>query len=229
MVGMFLDAFDRYALMSTGHPVHIAPATPRDEERVRAFYERLCDISTRLRFFSIRRSIPERELQALVSVSTPSHVTMLASIGGELIGIGEYHVGTNPEEAEVAFAVGDDHHAEGVATLLLEDLAVIAASVGLRRLVAQTLPDNGPMRLVFGTAGLGRATHYEGGLVEFTMELDDMSGLLASAAEREAIAIGRSRDVAIAGEGRTTAWCQGAHSVDGPAKTDVWQSFTPLR
>src|ERR1700712_5153158 len=145
---MILQAFDRDALLSDGRSVHLAPARPADMSRVRVFYQRLGDESTRFRFFGIRRQIPELELQELVSVASPLHATMLASIGDELIGIGEYHVAPDREEAEVAFCVADDHHGEGVGTLLLEDLAVIAASVGLRRLVAQTLPHNGPMGLL---------------------------------------------------------------------------------
>lgn len=187
-----LQAFDRDALMSNGRPVHLAPARPDDVEQVRRFYRRLCDEATRFRFFGIRRTIPDHELEVLVSEPSPTHATILATVGDELIGIGEYHVASNPEEAEVAFAVADDHHDEGVGTLLLEDLAVIAAGVGFKRLVAQTLPDNGPMRLVFGTSGLQRSAHFDNGVIEFTMDLADMDSLIASAAVRRSTALLRA-------------------------------------
>ena len=116
----------------TGQPVDIDRAVPGDLEAVRGFYARLGDTSTYYRFFGLRRHIPEGELRAVVGESA-DHVTLLATIDHELIGIGEYIVGRRPTEAEVAFAIADDHHREGVATLLLERLAVIAHDRGLAR------------------------------------------------------------------------------------------------
>ena len=95
----------------TGQPVRIDRAGPADLDAVRGFYARLGDASTYYRFFGLRRHIPEGELLGVVGESA-HHVTLLASIGPELIGIGEFIIGKQPTEAEVAFAVADDHHRE---------------------------------------------------------------------------------------------------------------------
>ena len=76
---------------------------------------------------------------AVVSHEIPRHVTLLAWLDDRLIGIGEFIVGDDPTEAELAFAVADDHHHEGVATLLLERLAVVGRRCGLERLTARTM------------------------------------------------------------------------------------------
>ena len=89
--------------------LRIERAGSADLEAVRGFYARLGDASTYYRFFGLRRHIPEGELLGVVGESA-HHVTLLASIGSELIGIGEFIVGKQPTEAEVAFAVADDHH-----------------------------------------------------------------------------------------------------------------------
>jgi GNAT superfamily N-acetyltransferase len=108
----------------------------------------------------------------MVIQDVPRHVVLLASIDDELIGIGEFVVTDTPEQAEVAFAVADDHHREGVATLLLERLALAGRRCGLQRLVAKTLPGNHDMLLVFSTVGLAQQAHFADGIVEVTLDLD---------------------------------------------------------
>ena len=75
------------------------------------FYRRLDDESTYYRFLGTRRPLPEQELRDVVG-ATDRHVTMLAIAAGQLVGIGEYIVGNDPEVAEVAFVVADDHPAK---------------------------------------------------------------------------------------------------------------------
>jgi GNAT superfamily N-acetyltransferase len=182
------------ALLANGRPVDIAPAVPTDLARVRSFYERMSDTSSYYRFFGIRRALPERELQRMVAIDVPRHVMLLASIDGELIGIGEFFVTDKPDEAEVAFAVADDHHREGVATLLLERLAVVARRCGLHRLVAQTLPGNHDMLLVFRTVGLTEQTHFDGGVVDITLDLSTLDHLEAEAEIRHQLAVLHGRN-----------------------------------
>ncbi len=172
------------ALLATGRSVDIAPASAADVDRVREFYDRLSDTSTYYRFFGIRRALPEREVRAMVVQDAPRHVVLLASIDGELIGIGEFIVTDTPEQAEVAFAVADDHHREGVATLLLERLALAGRQCGLQRLVAKTLPGNHDMLLVFRTVGLAQQAHFADGLVEVTLDLSTLDHLEAEAEHR---------------------------------------------
>ncbi|MEO7370754.1 MAG: GNAT family N-acetyltransferase [Ilumatobacteraceae bacterium] len=172
------------ALLANGRAVEIAQACPDDFDRVRVFYEQLSDSSTYFRFFGIRRRLPTAELQSVVAQDVPHHVTLLASTDGELIGIGEFIVGSNLDEADVAFAVADDHHREGIATLLLERLAVIGRRYGLKRFVAQTLPANRDMLLVFRTVGLTEEAHFDGGVVEITLDLTTLDRLEVEAEMR---------------------------------------------
>ena len=64
---------------------------------------RISDTSTYFRFFGIRREIPEVELRNAVDPEVVEHVTLLASVDGQLAGIGEFIVGSRSDEAEVAF------------------------------------------------------------------------------------------------------------------------------
>lgn len=172
----------------TGAGIELSIACPDDLERVRQFYRGLCDSATYSRFFGIRRTLPEDELLRVVTPDLPSWMTVLASIGTDLIGIGQFVPGNAPDEVEVAFAVADDHHHEGAATLLLERLAVIAKRCGFHFLTALTLPDNTEMRLVFHTVGLPEHSRFddEDGVVHVRLDLAGIDTMHASSAARRA-------------------------------------------
>lgn len=177
------------ALLANGRAVQIAPARPADLGRVRRFYQRLGDTSTYYRFFGIRRALPECELTAMVCQDVSRHVALLASIGPELIGIGEFIIAATGDEAEIAFVVADGHHGEGVATLLLERLAVIARRCGVRRFVATTLAGNDDMRLVFRTVGLTQQSHFDGDVIDISFDLSSLERLEAEAEARYRLAL----------------------------------------
>jgi GNAT superfamily N-acetyltransferase len=183
-----LSAFDREAILRTGAAVHLAPARAGDEDPIAEFYRRLDDSSNFNRFFGIRRDIPFPELHELTAAPPTRCVAVLAWIDGEVAGIGEFHATDEPDEAEVAFAVVAAHQHEGIATLLLEDLAVIAEHIGFLRLIAVTLPSNGAMQLVFRTAGLSEQHQLANGEVSYAMDLSSLAGLRAGAEARAATA-----------------------------------------
>ena len=59
----------------------------------------------------------------------------------------------NPRDAEVAFVVRDDHQSRGLGAVLLEHLAAAAWERGLRRFVAEVLPNNRRCCRTFREAG----------------------------------------------------------------------------
>ena len=70
------------------------------------------------------------------------HVSLVAEVRGEVVGVATYERGDEPGEAEVAFIVDDEFQGRGVGMLLLEHLAVVASRHGVVRFVADTLPAN---------------------------------------------------------------------------------------
>lgn len=165
-----LATFDRDVLLATGRTVHIRPSRPADAPAVRDFYAHLSDRSRYLRRFG---SPPESsdDHQLLPGNDIYDRVSLLALDDSVVIGIGEYLEVGETADVEVAFAVADSHQHEGVATLLLEDLAVIARAAGFHRLVAETLSGNGPMLTVFRTVGLVEHVWHEQGQVHIEMDL----------------------------------------------------------
>ena len=95
-----------------------------------------------------------RELDRLTKVDYLDHLSLVAMLGGEIIGMAGYDRWTGSDEAEVAFITDDAHHGRGLATVLLEWLVVAAREVGFAALTAQVLPTNRSMLAVFHQVGL---------------------------------------------------------------------------
>src|SRR5262245_31628497 len=166
-----LAPFARDVLLATGRAVRVRPARPDDVADLGRFYAELSRPSSYFRFFGARSAVPEAELRRATMQDIVDHVTLVVDANDELIAVGEYYAVAGAEAAEVAFAVADAHHSEGIATGLLEDLGRIAREAGFRRLVAQTLPDNVGMQRVFRDTGLVHRRWFEDGVVRVSLDL----------------------------------------------------------
>jgi RimJ/RimL family protein N-acetyltransferase len=103
-----------------------------------------------------------------------NHVALVAVVEeGErsvIVGGGRYII-VQPGQAEVAFAVVDEYQGQGIGAALMRHLAAIARGAGLRRLMAEVLPENTPMLKVFEKCGLPFNTTREAGVVHVALEL----------------------------------------------------------
>src|SRR5579863_2637964 len=181
----------RYALLTDGGTVLIRPATPADTGAVRDMTAAMSPDNQYLRFFSLSPHNADGEARRVCRESGPDHAALLAWLGDRLVGVASYEAGPKPDVAEVAFAVPDDMHGRGTATLLLEHLVSIARERGVRAFMAEALAENRPMLGVFADAGLPVHRQVADGVVELTFPVpageDDRSldGYLDSVAARE--------------------------------------------
>ena len=160
------------AVLADGGPVHVRPIRPNDAEAHRAFFARQSEQSVYFRFFGHRSALPDREVTHFTSVDYHDRMAFVAFQNDDLIGIGRYDRLTGGDAAEVAFAVADEHHGRGLATMLLAYLAAYAATKGITRFSADTLTDNGRMLDVFQHAGFRReSATIEYGVAHLTFEI----------------------------------------------------------
>jgi acyl-CoA synthetase (NDP forming)/GNAT superfamily N-acetyltransferase len=175
-----------YALLADGTTVEIRPAAPPDFDAIKAMHEAMSPANSYLRFFSMSRTVAEREAGRLTREPAPDHAALLALASGQLVGTASYEVAHKPaprdarqdggvpelgDTAEIAFAVADGMHQRGIATLLLEHLVSLARAQQLRAFTAETLSENTPMLRVFSDAGLPATRHREGSVVMITIPL----------------------------------------------------------
>jgi acyl-CoA synthetase (NDP forming)/RimJ/RimL family protein N-acetyltransferase len=160
-----------YALLADGSTIEIRHSRPEDADAVREMHANLSPDNSYFRFFNLSSRAPDREAQRVCRPRGPDHVALLALLSGKLVGVASYEATEKPGRAEIAFAVADDMHRRGVATLLLEHLVSLARQRNLTAFEAETLPDNYAMQRVFIDAGLSVHKHLSDGVIELTFPL----------------------------------------------------------
>ena len=181
-----------YALLADGTTVEIRPAAPGDYDAVKAMHEAMSPDNTYMRFFNVSRLSAETEARRVCRDPVPGRASLLALAGGAVVGVASY-VGRrdHPEQAEVAFAVADDMHHRGIATLLLEHLVSYARSRGITTFTAETLTENKAMLGVFADAGLPVRRRFVEGVYQLTFPVPSeaagttLDGYLNAVAARE--------------------------------------------
>ena len=186
-----------FALLADGTTVEIRPAGPGDFEAVRAMHAAMSPDNRYLRFFSFSETNAGTEARRVCRAPAPGHGALLALAAGQVVGCASYEAADAGTSAEVAFAVADTMHHQGVATLLLEHLVSLARSQHIDMFTAETLGENTAMQRVFADAGLPCHRHRANGLVEVSIPFPRdgagtaLESYLETVGERE-----RSADVA---------------------------------
>jgi acetyl coenzyme A synthetase (ADP forming)-like protein len=183
--------FESDVVLRTGRTLHIRAIRPDDTERLLHFYANLSAASMHSRFFDIRT--PERALEFSPSeVDYDRNFGAVAEAGGELAGVAHYFAShTQPEVAEVAFAIADAAQGTGAGTKLLETLIAAAREHGITRFTADVLSDNGAMLNVFLGMGFEVKSRTDDGTVQLSFPI-------AATAAAEDLAAQRSQTAAYA-------------------------------
>ncbi len=173
------------AVLADGGTVHIRPIRLDDASAHRAFFGRQSEQSVYFRFFGPRSELTDREVTHFTTVDYHDRMAFVAFLREDMIAIGRYDRLAHGDEAEVAFAVADEHQGRGLAPLLLEYLATYAATQGITRFSAETLIDNRRMLEVFRTAGFRRDRRsIEYGVVHLAFDIEPTGESLAASEHR---------------------------------------------
>ena len=142
-----------------------------------------------LRFFSMSRQAGEQEARRVCRSPDAGHAALLALLGTRPGRRGQLraHRHAGPV-AEIAFAVADDMHGRGIATLLLEHLVSLGRARRVQAFTATTLPVNAPMLRVFADAGLAVRRRLADDVIEVTMPIPGATALGADSAYLDAVA-----------------------------------------
>jgi acyl-CoA synthetase (NDP forming)/RimJ/RimL family protein N-acetyltransferase len=180
-------------VLADGGTVLLRPLRPDDDDRLRTLYEQLSDESLYLRFFSAIPAPTATTLERRMPLDYRDHMILAAMLGDAMVAIARYdRLAGQDSTAEVAFTVRDDQHGRGLATVMLEHLAVIGRTNGVRRFVASVLPANRRMIGVFRDAGFEVSQHFGDGAIEVVLDIEPTPRSLAAVEGRERLAEGRS-------------------------------------
>jgi acetate---CoA ligase (ADP-forming) len=187
-----IHGMERDVLTMDGLSIHIRAARPEDgPELVRFHAEELSEASSSSRFLGAVRQLADRQVSEWASADGRRNATLLAEHDGLVVAVGLYR-GLDQHRADVAFAVADRLQHRGIATILLEDLAVVARRAGYTHLVAETRPSNTAMHAVFRDFGLAYDITLHDGIHDVVMPLGDGHNLEAWARKRDRLATAAS-------------------------------------
>lgn len=172
-------------VLGDGSSALLRPIRPDDAPALQAFHQRQSADSRYYRYFSPKPELSDAELTRFTTVDFVDRAAFVVEDRGELIGWGSYERWKNRGDAEVAFQVDDGHQGQGIATLLLEHLAAVAADNGIEQFTAQTLADNRGMLAVFAKAGWPLHRRFDSGVIDVDFPLVDTDEFIDSVERRE--------------------------------------------
>jgi L-amino acid N-acyltransferase YncA len=147
-------------LLRDGRSVAIRAAESSDLPDLRRFLAGLSLQAKRFRFFS--GGVDPARIAGAIGATGPDRFGLVALDREGRIVAHALCIELGAGRAEIAVEVADDLHGQGLGTILLERLAQEAERRGVRRLVAEVLPENREMLEVFHDGFDAHVTFHEG-------------------------------------------------------------------
>jgi GNAT superfamily N-acetyltransferase len=119
-------------------------------------------------------AVPSGKRAFFLNIDFASHVAIVAEIaedGRSVIGGGERYIVVQPGSAEIAFVVVDAYQDQGIGTILMRHLAVLARDGSLKELVAEVLPENTAMLKLFKKFGFRTDSKKSPQVAHLTLQL----------------------------------------------------------
>jgi GNAT superfamily N-acetyltransferase len=131
-----------------------------------------------LRFFQPKPRITDQELKYLTEVDFINHVALVAVAEiddkAKVIGGGRYVISDHAAKilrAEIAFMVHDRYQGQGIGTLIMKHLLVIARDRRISQFEAEVLAENAKMLAVFSRTKLPMKVSHADGVLHVTLTL----------------------------------------------------------
>jgi acetyl coenzyme A synthetase (ADP forming)-like protein len=180
-------------ILRNGSTLRLRAPTRHDAGAVAAFFRGLSEHSSYLRFHGLR-AVDDELVAHFLEPDWGNRgvlVGTLAAFDGDerIVAVGEYDRLRDPAAAEAAFAVADELQGHGIGTRLLERLAALASEQGIKRFVAEVLPENRAMLGVFEGAGLEVTRELEGGEFEVCFPIASTEQYQSRVDERDHLAV----------------------------------------
>ena len=171
--GIYPEELETWRTTKTGLNLFLRPIKISDEPLLKDFLYSLSDKSIYRRFMSQRFHMPHEFIQELVVIDYTREMAILALVGEtpneKVVGVGRYFIDPQTHTAEVAFAVRDDFHNQGIGSELLSYLTYLAKRQGLLGFTAEVFAENTPMLHVFEKGGFDIQKRTIAGLCELKL------------------------------------------------------------
>ncbi len=176
-----------------GKTVWFRPLKPTDERRLKdLFYSQSLETTYR-RYGLPLKSLSEKQFQELVAIDYRNSMAIAAFVREgareKMIAVGRYYADSIGDSAEAAFTVRDDFHRHGIGTFLVDYLAWIAETRGLKGFHAEIAEANpGMLRVLKGRFNRVEESKFDADGVRVRVRFADRKGRGNPAAEENSAA-----------------------------------------
>jgi len=149
----------------TAVPVRFRPLDNGEVAPILDVFKGMSARSRALRFLAPTPRLTAGMLRLLSDVDPQRHVATVAQVDGRAVGLGSFvRHAHDPTTADLALAVVDRHHRQGIGRSLLRVLTAQAARLGVTAFAVTVDPHNGPALALL--RGAGADAWYDDGSVE---------------------------------------------------------------
>jgi len=202
--------YESDTLLRDGSTLRLRPIRPDDVAALMEFHTRLSPRSVYFRFFSPLPELSREKATQLCTVDYNNTFALVGEHAGRIVAVARYYRNDEVHDrAEVAFLTEDALQGRGIATRMLERLAVIACENGVKTFEAYVLGDNRKMIDVFLNTGFQVERRLDGGVFYITFPITPTPELEEKLARRGQAAASASmkvffepKSVAVVGAGR---------------------------
>ena len=175
-------------ILRDGATLRLRPPLAADTEGMLDFFSRLSDRSRYLRFHGFP-ALGQKLVTPFLDPDWDERGALIGCFEGRIVALANYARLRDRCAAEVAFTVDDEFQGRGIGTRLLEQLVELAASVGIEEFVAEVLPENRSMLVVFRDAGFDVVRELEGGELEIRFPIASTGHYRDQVAARNHVAV----------------------------------------
>jgi acetyl coenzyme A synthetase (ADP forming)-like protein len=175
-------------VLRDGSTMRFRPPEQADAPALLEFFRGLSDRSLYLRFHG-RPTVDRRLVEPVLDPDWAERGALIGTKDDLIVALASYVRLREARTAEVAFAVADEFQGRGIATRLLERLALLASAVGIEEFVAEVMAGNNAMLGVFAYAGFMVSRSTAAGETEVRLGLQTTEALRSRIDERDHIAV----------------------------------------
>ena len=175
-------------ILRDGTTLRLRPPLASDADALLDFMSRLSDRSRYMRFHGFPHLAPQL-VAPFLDPDWEERGALIGCFEGRIVALANYARLRNRRAAEVAFTVEDDFQGRGIATRTLERLVALAAEVGIEEFVAEVLPENRNMLVVFRDAGFDIVRELDGGELEIRFPIAPTEHYRDQVAARNHVAV----------------------------------------
>lgn len=140
-------------VLKDGSTVRVRSMRPQDDQGLLSLFQSLSQESLWLRFYSMAKGAAlAAEAKRETNLDHTFGLVALSGVEERVVGHA-FYAGIDEQRAEVAFTIADDFQGRGLGTILLGQLAEVAAADGIQMFEAEVVAANHAMLNVFRESG----------------------------------------------------------------------------